>query len=162
MSHLWFTCSPRRDLAGGGRGRGRGPSMAWIRRLTQSRLMCMCVCAGRVQTVTYTAPFTFPWLETSPGSDPGGVTFTAGRPGKPPVSSKAACGLWLVAWPSVVMHPVGWKDGYPLGNFHTLFSSYYWGRSKTLHIACACNPCGTDLAQQLGSAAWSAAADHAW
>ena len=32
--------------------------------------------------MTYSAPFTFPWLETSTGSAVSGITFTAGKHGK--------------------------------------------------------------------------------
>ena len=45
-------------------------------------VMCLLVCAGQTQSVTYSAPFTFPWLETSTGDDASGVTFTAGKHGK--------------------------------------------------------------------------------
>ena len=38
--------------------------------------------AGRSQTVTYSAPFTFPWLEISTGNDSSGVSFTAGKHGE--------------------------------------------------------------------------------
>ncbi len=38
--------------------------------------------AGKSQSVTYTAPFTFPWLETGASEGSVGVKFTAGKKGQ--------------------------------------------------------------------------------
>ena len=40
------------------------------------------IAAGKSQSVTYTAPFTFPWLETGASEGQVGVKFTAGKKGQ--------------------------------------------------------------------------------
>ena len=39
------------------------------------------IAAGQSQSVTYSAPFTFPWLETDVSHGSAGVSFTAGKHG---------------------------------------------------------------------------------
>ena len=53
----------------------------------QSRHVCArpsssCVAVGQSQSVTYTAPYTFPWLETGASEGAVGVKFTAGKKGQ--------------------------------------------------------------------------------
>lgn len=43
---------------------------------------CCLAAIGQSQTVTYTAPFTFPWLESDTSQSLAGVTFTAGKDGE--------------------------------------------------------------------------------
>lgn len=54
-----------------------------------AEVMSLLARVGQIQSVTYSAPFTFPWLETSTGNDASGVTFTAGKHGD---THSLACG----------------------------------------------------------------------
>lgn len=66
------------------------------------------IAAGQVQSVTYAAPFTFPWIDSS--TDDGGIVFSAGKQGMLLYVLPYSMSCWVVLHLTVAAASLAWQS----------------------------------------------------